>query len=198
MANFEIFKDIAGYEGKYQVSNFGNIKSLNYHRENKEKIMTPKKSKSGYLIIGLRRAGIKKFYLISRLVAKSFLENNDNKQTVNHINGIKTDNNIENLEWATISENTKHAFRTGLAMPLTGDKNGMSNKNRSDKNKQRFIGENNPCCKIPDHHVFIMHALYKEGKTLSFISKLFNKNAGTVHELINFKKRKYFKEIINE
>lgn len=101
----EIYKDIKGYEGIYQVSNMGNIKSLNYRKTGKESILKLKKTKKDYNFIYLN-----KYYSIHRLVAESFIPNPDNKPQVNHINGIKTDNRVKNLEWVTQSENIKHSY----------------------------------------------------------------------------------------
>jgi len=121
----EIFKDIAGYEGLYQVSNFGRVKSLKNivkYKNNKiyiykERILNLEECKNGYLRINLQKNKKRKHYLLHRLIAQTFIPNPKNKPTVNHINGIKSDNRIENLEWNTRSENTKHAFRIGLMKP---------------------------------------------------------------------------------
>lgn len=106
----EIWKDIKGYEGKYQVSNLGNVKSLErfdkYNRYVKEKILIPRKHTGGYLRVGLSR---KDFY-IHRLVAEAFIPNLKNKKYINHIDGDKTNNNINNLEWCTANENMQHAY----------------------------------------------------------------------------------------
>ena len=111
----EIWKDIKGYEGKYQISNKGNIRSLNYRRTGKTKILQPGKDKDGYLLIGLRKDGKKKTYKIHRLVAEAFLENPNKKPQINHIDGNKQNNHISNHEWTTNKENMAHSYTNGLA-----------------------------------------------------------------------------------
>ena len=121
----EIWKDIEGYEGIYQISNFGAIKSLarsvNHGHSIKqlvpECILKPRIYNTGYYYIVLCKDGKKKNFTVHGLVAKYFIENKDNKEYVNHKNGVKTDYSIENLEWNTMSENRLHAFRTGLQKP---------------------------------------------------------------------------------
>lgn len=110
----EIFKDVIGYEGLYQVSNLGRVKSLSNNKLKKEKILKQNVSNCGYKQVCLSKKNKYKTYTIHKLVANNFLSNNDNKRTVNHINCIKTDNRLENLEWCTTSENTKHAYNNGL------------------------------------------------------------------------------------
>ena len=116
-----IFKDVIGYEGLYQVSNSGSIKSLNrvvLHSGNKRRIkgmsIVSFKCKNGYLNTRLHKDGITKNYTIHRLVAKHFISNPENKPQVNHIDGVKDNNMLHNLEWSTNSENMRHAFKTGL------------------------------------------------------------------------------------
>ena len=106
----EIWKDIEGFE-KYQISSYGRVKSL---KNNKESIKKHSISSRGYLVVTLFKNNISKTLSVHRLVANTFIENKDNKLTVNHIDGNKLNNNISNLEWATYSENTKHAWDTGL------------------------------------------------------------------------------------
>ena len=116
----EVWKDISGYEGVYQVSNLGRVKSMRKWSSvqgrycQREKILKQYQSKTGYLQINLKSEGTRKLGLIHRLVAQAFIPNPDNKREVNHINGNKTDNRVENLEWCTSQYNTVHAYKTGL------------------------------------------------------------------------------------
>jgi hypothetical protein len=110
----EIWKDIIGYEGIYQISTLGNVKSLGNQFTKKEKMLKQKLDRNGYNSISLCKNGDAKHFLIHRLVAISFLYKKENKDYVNHLDGVKTNNNINNLEWVTASENQKHAFANGL------------------------------------------------------------------------------------
>lgn len=121
----EIWKDIEDYEGLYKVSNLGRVKRLERTDSNgrtlKEMIMKTNKNgdeKKGYYErVYLSKDGIKKQMRVHRLVAQSFIPNPDNKQQVNHIDGNKLNNNVNNLEWVTGSENLKHAIDIGLYKP---------------------------------------------------------------------------------
>ena len=110
----EEWRDIAGYEGVYQVSNKGRVKRIVATHTTKPMMRKPTLAGAGYPSILLSKDGVARRYNVHRLVAKAFIPNPDNKPEVNHINGIKTDNRAENLEWVTVSENKLHAYRTGL------------------------------------------------------------------------------------
>lgn len=123
----EIWKDIQGYEGLYQVSNFGNIKSLNYRRTKKEREMAKRINGEGYEIVGLYNGNQQLQTGVHRLVAQAFIPNPEHKEQVNHIDGNKRNNRVDNLEWCTQTENIRHAMRTGL-LNITGASNGSSRK----------------------------------------------------------------------
>lgn len=114
----EIWKDIKGYEGYYQVSDLGRIKSLNrtiVYIDNdihyyKEKLLKQYKNKKhGYLNVKICKNNKQLTRNTHRLVAEAFIENDECKPLVNHKNGVKTDNRVSNLEWCTQAENMKHA-----------------------------------------------------------------------------------------
>ena len=118
----EIWRDIEGYEGIYQVSNFGKVKRLEkeVHKNikgqacaclYKEKIMKlSNHNRNGYLKINLNNCNISKTYQIHRLVAQAFIPNLNKLPQVNHKDGNKKNNKVENLEWVSVSDNHKHAY----------------------------------------------------------------------------------------
>lgn len=107
----EIWKDIKGYEGFYQISNQGRVKSIQKWNNGKrryevgEKILTPSDNGNGYLIVGLNRDHKRKSHYVHRLVADAFCPNPDHKSVVNHIDYNRANNNASNLEWVTTKEN---------------------------------------------------------------------------------------------
>ena len=124
----EIWKPISVYNGYYEVSNLGRVRSVTRKIErtdpknpNKKRLFTYKGklipfwiTNKGYLRCTLNINNIKKNHLVHQLVAKEFIENKDLKSQVNHINCIKTDNRVENLEWVTNYENYLHSVKNGL------------------------------------------------------------------------------------
>lgn len=116
----EVWKDINGFEGSYQISNFGNIKSLKHRGVIRDKILIPSLVR-GYLYISLcLKNGGRKTYKVHRLVAESFIPNSENKPQVNHKDGNKLNNRLDNLEWATSRENNNHALKNGLRVHKKG------------------------------------------------------------------------------
>lgn len=126
----EIWKDIQGYEGLYQVSNFGRVKSLKRKVKSGENYVTVKEKirkqgiRKGYYYLQLHKNDISKKHSIHRLVAQAFIHNPENKPQINHRDGNRFNNNIYNLEWCNLEENIKHENETGLRPK--GEKNGNS------------------------------------------------------------------------
>lgn len=122
----EKWKDIADYEGLYEVSCRGNIR-------NKKTLKVLSNKSNSYVVVNLTKNGISKNYNAHRIVAEAFIDNPLSKKQVNHINGIKNDNRIENLEWCTPSENVNHSWRIGTSK-IT-EKNKIEAKKRGELNR---------------------------------------------------------------
>ena len=129
----EEWRDIKGYEGLYQISNIGRIKSCNKlsydNKRIKSKILKTKINKNGYEQIFLYKNNTKKYKSVARLVAEAFIPNPENKPEVDHINTIRNDNRVENLRWVTKKENMN---------------NKITLNNKSESMKGKFKGINNP------------------------------------------------------
>ncbi|MEO1690729.1 MAG: NUMOD4 domain-containing protein [Cyanobacteria bacterium J06631_6] len=134
----EVFVDIPGYEGYYQVSNYGKVRSLD--RVIKEKtgktqtlkgrVLKLRINPGGYYYIGLGKNGTKATFAIHQLVAQAFIPNPYNKKTVNHLDGNKLNNSVANLEWCTYSENLEHAYKTGLRRAVKSSEVASKNYKR--------------------------------------------------------------------
>jgi hypothetical protein len=144
----EIWKDIPWYEGLYQVSNKGNVKSLWNSKTKKDKILKYSKYINGYCRINLYIRWIAKIFYIHRLVCLTFLDNPKNKEQVNHIDWDKYNNNLENLEFCTASENILHSYRILW--------NKLSNKNNFKVNhpdKWKFWKDNRKSKKVNQYNL---------------------------------------------
>lgn len=130
----EVWKDIIGYEGLYQVSNLGRVKSLDRMTNNQygEYFMKGRILKNsiikdkGYCRVSLNNKNGKISKRVHRLVAEAFIPNPENKPEVNHIDGDKQNNRADNLEWCTNKENIEHSIRTGLKKHCNGCSNSAS------------------------------------------------------------------------
>lgn len=120
----EFWKDVKDYEGIYLASNMGNVK-----RNNR---VIKKQLRNGYHKLTLCDNGSKNQKLVHRIIAETFIPNPGNKSEVNHINGIRTDNRVVNLEWATRKENAQHSYDSSLQISQKGSIHGKSKLTESD------------------------------------------------------------------
>lgn len=171
----EIWKDIKGFEGVYQVSNFGRVKSLarpliykdGRRGQLKEVILIGTVASHGYRVISL---GKKNKKLLHRVVAETFIPNEYNRTTINHKDGNKLNNHLDNLEWNTYGENCVHARKIGL-------------------NKQH--GENTNLSKFSDQLVGALRKVHAEtGFTYTKLAELFGMHRVNVADIIQGKSRK--------
>ena len=164
----EIWCDVSGYVGLYQVSNFGRVKSA-------KKIMKLQDNGCGYLMAHLSKNGKAKWHLAHRLVAKAFIPNPEKKQTVNHKDGNRLNNKASNLEWATYSENNLHSYR--------------SNKRKNPRAKSIY------CAETGEVYVSSYDASRNTGISQACINRCVNgifKTAGGKHwKLLNRKEKIY-------
>lgn len=209
----EVWRDIKGFEGHYQVSSFGAVKSLARTRPSKsgniarirEKLLKQKVTKSGYLSLHLRWGDKESWPNIHRLVADAFIPNKDNKPTVNHKDCNKKNNKTSNLEWSTHSEQMVHAVDNKLLEVRGNPKYSPDFKQKvfdyhkthncslmelvkvfgiSERTAGRIVkGEIEPKTKLSREDVTQIINFRAEGRTLSSISKLFNCGISQIHRI---------------
>lgn len=170
----EIWKDICGYEGLYQVSTLGRVKSLSKYSGcvfRNDFIKKTGVKSNGYEVVCLSKNGIKKTYCVHRLVAVAFIPCDDNRLDVNHIDGNKLNNTVVNLEWCSRSENVRHAVSIGLNVAAKGERNGKS--------------------KLTESDVVDIRLMWKTCHNYSSIARAFCVNPGTIWAIINGKSWRY-------
>lgn len=160
----EVWKDIPDYEGLYQVSNLGRVKSLeriiykptiDVYQKRYSRIMKTSLNEDGYRHLNLKNEGKSKDFLVHRLVALAFILNPENKTQIDHINTVRTDNRVENLRWVTPSENVRNPITlsriSGVNHRLygvTGKDNPSYGRHPSEETRAKlramFSGKNNP------------------------------------------------------
>lgn len=161
----ENWKKVIGFEDLYEVSNLGNVRGIERQikhykggfRVQKAVLKSQRIGVDGYMKIGLRKDAVRHTFRVNRLVANAFIDNPNNKPLVNHINGIKTDNRAENLEWVTNSENTTHALSLGLIK--TRLKEHEIKEIRESNESTRFLGKklnisSSVVCKIKNYKAY--------------------------------------------
>ena len=169
----EEWKSIKDYEESYEISSHGRIRSLKriVHCKNgrklkiKESILEGTTDSCGYHRVNLCKKGINQSVSVHRLVALSFIKNIEGKPEVNHIDGNKKNNRIDNLEWCTHIENSVHAFKTGL----------MDDR----------VGENNVASKLKEADVVEIKKLIKAGCTQKSIAGKYNVTSSTIGMISN-------------
>lgn len=162
---------IKGYEGYYEVSSEGNVRSVDrvirykngHYQRFKSRILKPKITMQGYEQVDLSKNNKVKQVKVHRLVAENFVSNPYGKPQINHIDGIKLNNSVRNLEWCTASENSLHAHKSGLSKAL--------------------VGQFAPNAKLKDADVFRIKKMMLEGKKNIEISKIFNISSAQVSKI---------------
>jgi hypothetical protein len=167
----EVWKDIAGYEGKYKISSLGRVRSLSRYRKSrgdllaliKEKVLKPV-DYFGYQKVTLRHNNESQNYRIHRLVATAFIPNVKNKPFINHKDGNKKNNSVDNLEWVTNQENISHAVKNG---------------------RHNLKGSRHPKSKLEEEEVLKIRELYERKVfTRTELGEMFGVTEGTISYIV--------------
>lgn len=157
----EIWKNIKGYEGHYQASNLGFIRSIKF---NKKLVMSRVFDKDGYVKTQLYLNGVASYFRVHRLVASEFVLNTDNKPEINHIDGNKENNHYKNLEWVTCIENIHHANDNNLSVK----------------------GSRVHCSKLNDYKVLKIRSMYSKGNhSHHSLAREFGVSHGNIYKILN-------------
>lgn len=153
------------FAGRYEISSLCQVKSLfDPHGKERELILCPILTYWGYFTVNLYKDKKVKVCRLHRIFANAFIPNPHNKPMINHINGIKTDNRIENLEWVTAKENINHAHRTGLAIVRKGEESRNNKLKNKDVNKIRMM--------------------YKKGVRVMELSEIFSVHHQNIYKIL--------------
>lgn len=165
-SEIEVWVNLPGFEDYYEISTKGQIKRKSKQRKRgfyKEKILPLRKSSYGYYEVVFHIDNKRYKFLLHRLLAMTFIPNPENKPEVNHKNGIRTDFNLENLEWCTRQENQKH-------------------KNEILKSHNK--GERHPLAKLKESDIYDIHELYKKGWSMAELSRKYNVLDTTIFKIV--------------
>lgn len=171
----ELWKPIKGFEGLYEISNFGRVKSLSRKRNkrgggfywDKEKILKDHPTGTNYRFVALCKEGKYKHYQVHRLVAIHFIDNPENKEQVNHLDGSRDNNHVDNLEWCTRAENYHHADSIGRI--------------KDDRNR----GENNGLSIMNEKKVLVIRKRREKGDSYKELSNEFNCSIGCIQGIVS-------------
>lgn len=147
----------------YRITEEGRVFSLNYNRTGKIKELAYCSDKDGYLGVSLTNFGKCRFTKIHRLVAESFIPNPRALPCVNHLDGNKTNNRVDNLEWVTYKQNSRHARRTGL--------------------RDSVLGSNNHKSKLTEEEVLQIRKKRSKGEVLTKLAQEFDVGTSTIHSI---------------
>ena len=171
----EIWRDIKGYEGRYQVSSMGRVKTVERHksdgRRQPEAIRKTQIDHRGYEFVLLYNGERMNRFSVHVLVANAFIPNPEHKPQVNHIDGDKLNNVLENLEWVTASENQFHALAHGLLIPRRGDANKQT--------------------KVSDADIRRIREMRKAGAKLQPLADMFGISLSQVGRIVRNERRLY-------
>lgn len=165
----EEWKDVEGFEGMYQVSDMGRVKSLPRFKRKTERILKPSPSTTGYLLVGLRKPGVKvKSMLVHRLVLIAFNPIGcADTMTVNHRNFNTEDNRLSNLEWCTQEENNRHYLEYG------------------ERHETQNVGEKHHLSVLTEELVLEIRSKHSSGQSGNSLSREYSVGEGTVRQIVN-------------